>query len=209
MKRTYPFEPLPLPYRMGQLSPWLNFRTVSVHYNMHYRKYVNDLNTLLKTQPQLWGLSLEEILSQLSALPEGAAGAIMRSAGGVFNHELYFGLMHRSSETLPSSKLRFALGETFGSMEDFRLKFTNACLSVFGSGYGWLAADKNGRLLIVTTSGQETPLEHGLRPILCCDMWEHAYYLQYQNRRDNYISAFFRVINYKAAEASLMKAVSG
>ena len=206
MNDTYPFKMMPLPFGVNQLSPYIDGRTVRVHYGRLYRKYVETLNELVSETPELKNKTLEEILSEPEKIPEKKRTKIMRNAGGVYNHQIYFSCLGRRGDTLPPPKLRFALNASFGSFEDFVQKFSEAALSVFGSGYAWLVSGEKGNLMIVTTANQETPLEHGLKPIFCCDVWEHAYFLQYLNQRADYVKSFFNVINWRAAEANLIKA---
>lgn len=204
MEQTYPFEPIKLPFRPNQLSPYIDTRTILVHYNLLYKTYVTNLNEVLSNHSQLQNLTLMQILSNPNKLPEKDRVKIMRNAGGVYNHEMYFMGLTKRGNTLPNAKLRHAINASFGSFDEFKNKFIAAGLSVFGSGYTWLVANKQGNLMIVITANQETPLEHGLMPILCCDVWEHAYFLQYLNRRAEYLNKFFNIINWNFVETNLI-----
>ncbi len=206
MEQTYPFQPQKLPFGVDRLAPLLDRRTILCHYQLHYKKYISQLNSQLKDLPQLHDIPLAKLLSDPSVIPADSREAVIRSAGGVYNHQIYFGCMGRPGDQLPQPKLRLAIGETFGSFEGFKLKFLQACGQMYGSGYVWLASDSGGKLLIAVTKEQESLPQYGLRPVLCCDLWEHAYYLQYLNDRDLYSRNFFRLINWKAAEANYMNA---
>ncbi|NLZ45528.1 MAG: superoxide dismutase [Clostridiales bacterium] len=204
MNRTYPFVPIKLPFKANQLSPYIDARTIMVHYNLLYKNYILKLNEELSKHKSLQDLTLEQLLSNPSKLPEKDRVNIMRYAGGVFNHEMYFMSMGMRGDTLPNAKLRSKINNCFGSFNDFKERFIAAGLAVFGSGYAWLVVDKKDNLMIIITANQETPLEHGLKPIMCCDVWEHAYFLQYLNRRADYLNKFFKIINWNSVEKNLM-----
>ncbi|MPM89649.1 Superoxide dismutase [Mn] 2 [bioreactor metagenome] len=201
MNDHYPFVNTPLPYPFDAMEPYIDARTMELHHNKHLQTYVDNLNKALKNYPALHGLSLEELILCPALIPTGIRTAVSRNAGGVYNHRFFFlGLSRAGSSSLPpDSPLGQAVLAAFGSLEAFASAMREAALSVFGSGYAWLTADRRGRLSIVTTANQETPLTRQLCPVITLDVWEHAYYLKYQNRRGDYIDAWLHLINWTEA----------
>ncbi len=200
MNDHYKFENTPLPYAYDALEPYLDARTMELHHDKHLQAYTDHLNLTLSDQPRLQRLSLEQLIRIAPALPERPRIPIQRNAGGVYNHRFFFSGMQSPRPASPSGALLSALNKAYGSPEAFQAAFKAAALAVFGSGYAWLAADRCGRLKIVQTANQDTPLTAHLCPILNLDVWEHAYYLKYQNRRSDYIDAWFSLINWDRAE---------
>jgi Fe-Mn family superoxide dismutase len=170
----YPFENTPLPYAYNALEPYIDDKTMHLHHDRHLQTYIDNLNAALSTQPQLQNMTLEQLILMAPGLPENVGVPVSRNAGGVYNHRFYFNGMSPSSSRNPLSPLSRAIDQTFGGLNAFKDKFTAAALSVFGSGYAWLVLNEQGKLSIITTPNQDTPLPRGLCPILNIDVWEHA-----------------------------------
>lgn len=204
---TYPFEVQPLPYDYNALEPYLNAEILHFHHDKHYANYVMKLNEILKNYPNLQNMTLDELLIQTDELPNEAKTSIRNQAGGVYNHELYFSCMNNIECEMPTDKLALAIIGSFGNLDQFRAELTSAANNQFGSGYAWLIlSDK--KLEIIATPNQDTPIADHVTPLLCIDVWEHAYYLQYQNRRTDYVENWFNLINWDFVNArymSLMK----
>ncbi len=199
----YPFINLPLPYDYDALEPYIDTKTMQLHHDRHLQTYIDNLNAVLKENPRLQKFSLEQLIRGAHRLPRELQTRVRNNAGGVYNHRFFFENMTPSSQE-PSGVLADAVDRTFGGPEAFEKKFTEAALSVFGSGYAWLVSDR-GRLRIITSPNQNTPLEEGLCPILNLDVWEHAYYLKHYNRRADYIPDWFNVVNWDRAEDNYRK----
>ena len=183
-----------LPYEMNALEPHISQKTLEFHYGKHHNGYVNNLNKLIAGTP-FEGKSLEEIVKT-------SQGGMFNNAAQVWNHTFYWNCMTPNpKKAQPSGKLMDAIVSAFGSFEAFKEKFVNACVTLFGSGWAWLVADKDGKLSIVQTSNAQTPLTEGFKPLLVCDVWEHAYYLDYQNLRANYVNEFWSLINWEFVES--------
>ena len=203
----YPFEVEKLPYAYTALEPFLSCEILRFHHDKHYIAYVNKLNEILKNYPNLQNMSLEELLTDTEALPNEAKTSIRNNAGGVYNHELYFTCMNCSDSELPTDHLAAAINVAFGSIDQFKAELSGAAVNQFGSGYAWLILS-NKSLEIISTPNQDTPISATVTPLLCIDVWEHAYYLQYQNRRADYVDNWFHLINWDFVGArymSLMK----
>lgn len=196
MNNSYPFELMALPYDYSALEPSISKTTLEFHHDKHHQTYVNNLNAALAEAKEFHGKSLEEILSNLDKLPSDIVTAVTNNGGGVFNHNFYFEALAVPASTAPSAALAEAIVKAFGSVDAFLAEFKKAALAQFGSGWAWLVSDTDGSLKIVKTPNQETPLKSGQKPLLTIDVWEHAYYLDYQNRRPDYIDAFIKVINW-------------
>lgn len=195
----YPFKNLPLPYDYDALEPYIDTQTMHFHHDKHLQTYIDNLNKALAEQPDLQNMSLEDLIKNADKLPCPIQKTIRNNAGGVYNHRFYFDMLANPSSEFPEGKLRKAIYESFENYPRFKELFKQAALSVFGSGYAWLVSD-NGKLHIITTPNQNTPIESGLTPILTIDVWEHAYYLKHQNRRAEYIDNWFEIINWEKAE---------
>lgn len=195
----YPFKNLPLPYDYDALEPYIDTQTMHFHHDKHLQTYIDNLNKALAEQPDLQNMSLEDLIKNADKLPCPIQKTIRNNAGGVYNHRFYFDMLANPSSEFPEGKLRKAIYEAFENYPRFKELFKQAALSVFGSGYAWLVSDK-GKLNIITTANQNSPLESGLAPILTIDVWEHAYYLKHQNRRAEYIDNWFEIINWEKAE---------
>ena len=191
-----PFENQPLPYAYDALEPYIDAETMHLHHDRHLQAYIDNLNNALLCSPGLQKRSA----AQLSVLQNRPT--ISKNAGGVFNHRFYFaGMTPNGSCGTPCGALLDAITKHFCSADHFSKAFTAAALHIFGSGYAWLTCDRRKQLMIVTTQNQEVPMLRGLRPLLCCDVWEHAYYLKHQNRRAEYIENWFRVVDWQRANA--------
>lgn len=195
----YPFINLPLPYGYDALEPFIDEKTMYLHHDRHLQTYIDNLNAALREHPNLQDLSLTQLIRSAYRLPQPLRTAIRNNAGGVYNHRFFFEGLKNPSDDRPSGELADAIAGSFGSLDAFLELFKKAALSVFGSGYAWLVTDKT-KLSIVTTANQNTPIEHGLEPILAIDVWEHAYYLKHYNVRADYIDDWMRIINWKQAE---------
>jgi Fe-Mn family superoxide dismutase len=185
-----------LPYPVSALEPYLDTATLEIHHGKHHAAYVKNLNDAL---PDKNDSDLVSILSNLGTLPESLRTKVKNHGGGHANHSLFWTFMTPKSSP-PTGKLLLALNSTFGDLEAFKAKFTAAAMGRFGSGWAWLVADKSG-LAIVDTANQDSPLSVGQTPLLCLDVWEHAYYLKYQNRRADYITAWWNVVNWAEVSA--------
>ena len=196
---VYPFVARPLPYEYDALVPVLDAETLTFHHDKHYKTYVDNLNSALSDYPELQKKSLTELLSDISMLPGAVQTAVRNNGGGVYNHELYFDSMREPVGQEPAGALAEAIERDFGSYRQWKEQMKPAAVSKFGSGWAWLVADKDGRLSIVQTSNQDVPDLEDYVPILLVDVWEHAYYLQYQNRRADYVESWFGLINWRKA----------
>jgi Fe-Mn family superoxide dismutase len=199
------FELPKLPYAYDALEPHLDARTMEIHHSKHHATYVAKLNEALQQAPQLADKSLEDLLSNLQAVPESIRMAVRNHGGGHYNHSLFWSIMKPSGGGEPSGKLGSSLKDSFGDYAKFREAFTKASLGMFGSGWAWLAADTSNKLSIITTPNQDCPISQGLKPLLGLDIWEHAYYLKYQNRRPEYVEAWWNVINWDEVAGRLAK----
>ena len=193
------FKLPPLPYAEDSLEPYIDARTMGIHHGKHHAGYTNKLNAAIEGS-ELAGMSIEDILANLERAPGDIREALRNNGGGYANHNLFWQIMSPVGGGEPSGALADAITSAFGGFADFRASFSATAAGVFGSGWAWLAADQ-GALCVKATPNQDSPLTEGLTPILGIDVWEHAYYLHYQNRRADYIGAFFNVINWdKVAE---------
>ncbi len=203
-ERYYPFENEPLPYDYAALEPYIDTETMHFHHDKHLQTYVDNLNAALSDSEELKKLSLEQLLSHPDELPEQKRAAIINNGGGVFNHSFYFEGLEKCEMCKPCGELAKAFDAAFGGFEAFCDIFKKAALGVFGSGYAWLVADGE-TLKIITTPNQNTPLADGYKPVLCIDVWEHAYYLKNKNLRAAYVDNWFHVVNWNRAEMLLLQ----
>lgn len=202
MNEHYPFELPPLPYDTGALSPKIDEETIRVHHDTLFLGYVTRLNNALKDYPQFQSYSLQRLILDNHRLPKDIQTTVYNNAGGVYNHTLYFDAMTPDYQQ-PSPKMMDMINCSFGSYDNFKTVMLNAGLSVFGSGWAWLAKDRSGRLVIMTTKNQDTLLPQGLLGLLPLDVWEHSYFLQYLAARNTYITNWFDLINWKYVERRL------
>lgn len=195
-----PFENTPLPYAFDALEPYIDARTIEIHHDRHLQAYIDGLNRAIAPFPALQNCAAARLAVLNAPALRCIRPALCRNAGGVFNHRFYFaGMTPDGSRRLPCGALQSAVLQTFGTQAAFEDAFTKAALGVFGSGYVWLVRDVAGRPRIITTANQDTPMARGLRPLLCCDVWEHAYYLKHQNRRADYAADWLRVADWARA----------
>lgn len=188
----------PLPYAYDALEPHLDARTMEIHHKKHHQTYVNNLNAALKNHPDLLGKSVEQLLSDLDAIPEAVRIAVRNNGGGHYNHLLFWTCMTPRVVAEPTGPLADAITKKFGSFTGFKEQFTTAAVKHFGSGWTWLVKDHADELSITTTANQDSPVSLGLTPLLALDVWEHAYYLKFQNRRAEFIAAWWNVVNWNA-----------
>lgn len=197
-----PFVNTPLPYAFDALEPFIDARTMELHHDRHLQTYIDNLNKALEKLPAAFQncTAAQLAVTNTSAL-RYVRPAVSRNAGGVFNHRSFFiGMTPDGARHTPCGALGDAILCHFGTQAAFERAFTDTALSVFGSGYAWLTCDRGRRLRLVTTANQDTPMARGLRPLLCCDVWEHAYYLKHQNRRNDYLADWLRVIDWMRAD---------
>jgi Fe-Mn family superoxide dismutase len=192
-----PFTLPPLPYAYDALEPYFDAATVQLHHDKHHQAYVNNLNAVVAGHPELAGKSVTELVTNLNALPEAVRTAVRNQGGGHANHSFWWTTLSKPSSTAPVGQLAKAIDARFGSFSGFQNKLSAAALSVFGSGWAWLVKLPDGSLAIETTPNQDSPLTLGHQPVLTLDVWEHSYYLKYQNRRAEYVKAFFQVVNWE------------
>lgn len=190
------FELPPLPYPSNALEPHIDQQTMEIHHDKHHAAYVNNLNKALEGQPDLANKSIEELLASLNTLPQNIQTAVRNNGGGHANHTLFWSLLKVNNGAEPTGDLANAINQAFGSFEAFKQQFAAAAAGRFGSGWAWLVVAPDGSLSITSTPNQDTPLMEGKTPILGLDVWEHAYYLKYQNRRPDYVNAFWNVVNW-------------
>ena len=190
------YELPPLPYPFAALEPHIDAKTMEIHHDKHHQTYITNANNALKDYPELAAKPVEELLANLSAVPEAIRTAVRNNAGGHANHSFFWKILGPSAGGSPKGKLAEAINSTFGSFEQFKEKLQAAGAGRFGSGWAWLVVNKENKLEITSTANQDNPISDGLKPILGVDVWEHAYYLHYQNRRPEYLKAFWNVVNW-------------
>ena len=187
-----------LPYAKDALEPHIDATTMEVHHDKHHAAYTNNLNAAVEKHQSLAAKSAEELVSDLSSVPEDVRKAVQNNGGGYLNHNLFWTIMSPNGGGSPSGDLASAIESKFGGFEQFKEKFASEAGSRFGSGWAWLVVDGNGDLKLYSTANQDSPLMNGDTPILGLDVWEHAYYLKYQNRRPDYVKAFWNVVDWDA-----------
>lgn len=201
------FELPPLPYAFDALEPHIDARTMEIHHDKHHAGYTNNLNKALESAPELAGKSIEDLLRGINNVPDSIRTAVQNNGGGYANHSLFWTIMSANGGGAPSGELADAINAAFGNFDEFKSKFSAAAGSRFGSGWAWLVVDGSGNLKLYSTANQDSPYMQGDTPIMGLDVWEHAYYLNYQNRRPDYVAAFWNVVdwnvvaqNYQAAK---------
>ncbi len=205
-KKTMAHELAPLPYALDALEPFIDATTMEIHHGKHHAAYVTNLNNALKDHTDLQSKSAIELISNLNAVPEAIRGTIRNNAGGHVNHTMFWQQLKKDVAFPASSKFGAALTSTFGTLDAFKEQFNKAGLGRFGSGWAWLIVD-GGKLVITSTANQDSPIMDGKKPILGVDVWEHAYYLKYQNRRADYLGAIWSVVNWDDVVARYEQAV--
>lgn len=192
-----------LSYAYDALDPYIDARTMEIHHTKHHQAYIDNLNKALEQAPEFQALELSELLVRVNELPESIRATVQNNGGGHINHTEFWKYMSPKSQELPYDNLLKMIERDFGSFEQFKVKFENAAKSRFGSGWAWLAVDQTEKLIVVSTPNQDTVLPQHLAPLLGLDVWEHAYYLKYQNRRADYISAWWNVVNWAYVQEQL------
>jgi Fe-Mn family superoxide dismutase len=190
-----PYELPPLPYPKDALEPHIDAQTMEIHHGKHHATYVTNVNKALAGKPDLEKKSVEELISNMNAVPEDIRGVVRNNGGGHANHSMFWRIMSPKAGGAPTGKLAEDINATFGSFDAFKEKFEAAGLGRFGSGWAWLIV-KGGKLEITSTPNQDNPLMEGNKPVLGCDVWEHAYYLKYQNKRADYLKGWWNVVNW-------------
>jgi superoxide dismutase, Fe-Mn family len=190
------YELPPLPYPFAALEPHIDAKTMEIHHDKHHQTYITNANNALKDYSELAAKPVEELLANLSAVPEAIRTVVRNNAGGHANHSFFWKILGPNAGGSPKGKLAEAINSTFGSFDQFKEKFQAAGAGRFGSGWAWLVVNKEGKLEITSTPNQDSPISDGLKPVLGVDVWEHAYYLLYQNRRPDYLKAFWNVVNW-------------
>jgi superoxide dismutase, Fe-Mn family len=194
------FQMIALPYAYDALEPSIDAKTVELHYSKHHQTYLNNLNAALEKHPELGNLTIEQIMSDLNRVPEDIRMAVRNNGGGYYNHNIYWAIMGPKRGGEPTGRLGQAINTTFGSFASFKEQVEKAGLGRFGSGWAWLSKKQDGSLAIHSTPNQDTPLAEGFFPVIGVDVWEHAYYLKYQNRRAEYLTNWWNVVNWEEAE---------
>jgi Fe-Mn family superoxide dismutase len=196
-----PFTLPALPYPTDALEPFVDKTTMEIHHGKHHQAYITNVNKALESAPDLAGKSLEELLANnCASVPENIRTAVRNHGGGHINHSMFWQIMGPNAGGQPGAKLSEAINSAFGSFTSFKEKFTAAAMGRFGSGWAWLVKNASGKLDIYSTANQDSPIMEGKYPVIGIDVWEHAYYLKYQNRRNEYVDAWYNVVNWKEAE---------
>jgi Fe-Mn family superoxide dismutase len=199
------FELPKLEYEYSSLEPYIDEATMKFHHDKHHQAYTDKLNAALEKHPEIKVKMAEELLMDLKKIPEDIRTAVRNNGGGYVNHNFFWKILKKN--IILRGKLKEIIEERFGSFEKFREEFTNASLGLFGSGWTWLVLNKNKELEIITTANQDSPISDGKIPILTIDLWEHSYYLRYQNKRADYVNAFFNIINWQRVEENYSNAI--
>ncbi len=193
---AYPFQLPPLPYAYNALEPYIDAMTMQIHHDKHHGAYVNNLNAALEKHPELQSWSLEDLMTKINQVPEDIRTAVRNNGGGNINHTMFWEIMGPNKGGQPTGDLASAIGKAFGDFKSFQDQLTKAGMGRFGSGWAWLVMNK-GSLSVMSTANQDSPLMDGNLPIMGVDVWEHAYYLKYQNRRNEYLAAWWNVVNWE------------
>lgn len=196
-----PFELSPLPYAYDALAPHISEQTMRFHHDKHHAAYTNNLNAAVAKHSNLADVSVEDLLRRLEELPEDIRMAVRNNGGGFINHNLFWETMGPNAGGAPTGALAAAIDAAFGSFDAFKTQFANAGVTRFGSGWAWLVLDGQGKVAVYSTPNQDSPIMQGHTPLLGLDVWEHAYYLDYQNRRPDYIASWWNVVNWSAVAA--------
>jgi Fe-Mn family superoxide dismutase len=197
---AYPFQLPPLGYPFDALEPYIDARTMEIHHDKHHGGYTNNLNAALEQAPDWQGRSAEAVIAALDRVPEAVRTAIRNNGGGYVNHGYFWDWLRPGGSKEPTGRVRGAINQSFGSFDAFREQFAKAAATRFGSGWAWLVFDDENKLSITSTPNQDSPVMDGKSPVLGLDVWEHAYYLKYQNRRPDYIAAWWNVVNWDEVE---------
>ncbi len=203
------FELPPLPYDYSALEPYIDTQTMQLHHDKHHQAYVTNLNAALQAHNQLASWSIEDLIRRINEVPESIRTAARNNGGGHINHTMFWQIMKPNGGGEPTGDLASAIQKTFGSFDQFKAAFNDAGVKRFGSGWAWLVFDKSGNLQVISTANQDSPFMDGLYPVMGNDVWEHAYYLKYQNRRADYLNAWWNVVNWDEIARRYQQARSG
>jgi Fe-Mn family superoxide dismutase len=193
-----PFTVPDLPYAYDALEPTIDKETMTLHHDKHHAAYVNNLNAAIEKHPELGSKSAEDLIKNLTAVPDDIRNAVRNNGGGHVNHSMFWTIMGPNAGGAPAGPLADAIKSTFGDLETFKTQFNDAGVKQFGSGWAWLVLTADGKLQITSTPNQDNPMSAGQYPVMGNDVWEHAYYLKYQNRRPDYLKAWWNVVNWDA-----------
>jgi len=203
------FELPPLPYDYNALEPYIDTQTMQIHHDKHHQAYVTNLNNALQGQDQLASMSVDDLLRNINQVPDSIRTAVRNNAGGHSNHTMFWNIMKPNGGGQPTGDLASAIQQVFGSFDAFKAALNDAGTKRFGSGWAWLVLDSSGKLQVISTANQDSPLMDGLFPVMGNDVWEHAYYLKYQNRRPEYLNAWWNVVNWDEVARRYEQARSG
>ena len=203
------FEVPPLPYEYNALEPYIDTQTMQLHHDKHHAAYVNNLNNALQNQSQLASWTVEDLVQRINEVPESIRTAVRNNAGGHTNHSMFWQIMKPNGGGEPTGELGSAIQQAFGSFDQLKAAFNDAGVKRFGSGWTWLVLDRSGKLQVISTANQDSPLMDGMFPVMGNDVWEHAYYLKYQNRRPDYVEAWWNVVNWPAVAKRYSEAKAG
>jgi len=203
------FEVPPLPYDYSALEPYIDTQTMQLHHDKHHAAYVTNLNAALQGQTQLASWTVEDLVRRINEVPENIRTAVRNNAGGHVNHTMFWRIMMPNGGGEPTGELASAITQAFGSFDQFKAALNDAGVKRFGSGWTWLVLDQNGKLQVISTANQDSPLMDGLYPVMGNDVWEHAYYLKYQNRRPEYLNAWWNVVNWDEIASRYRQGRSG
>jgi Fe-Mn family superoxide dismutase len=201
------FELEPLPYAYNALEPYIDEETMHLHHDKHAQAYVNNLNAAIQNAPEFGNIDIEDLMRRINDVPENIRIAVRNNGGGHANHSMFWKIMTPNGGGNPTGPIADAINQAFGSFDAFKAAFNDAGVKRFGSGWTWLVADRNGKLSVISTANQDSPLMDGLYPIMGNDVWEHAYYLKYQNRRPDYLNAWWNVVNWDEINRRYQKAL--
>jgi Fe-Mn family superoxide dismutase len=204
-----PYQLPPLPYAYNALEPFIDEETMRLHHDAHHQTYVNNLNTAVEKHPELFDRSAEDLIRGLAQIPEDIRTVVRNNGGGHVNHTMFWEIMGPSAGGQPTGDLLQAITSTFGSFDALKQQVSQAAITRFGSGWGWLSVDSGGKLVVESTANQDSPLSEGRTPILGVDVWEHAYYLKYRNRRPEYVNQWWNAVNWDAVAKRYAQARGG
>jgi Fe-Mn family superoxide dismutase len=203
------YELPPLPYDYNALEPYIDAQTMQLHHDKHHQTYVTNLNNALQGQSQFENMPIEDLIRNINQVPENVRVAVRNNGGGHVNHSMFWQIMKSNGGGEPTGDIASAIASTFGSFDALKQQFNDAGAKRFGSGWAWLVMDGNGNLSVTSTANQDSPLIDGIYPIMGNDVWEHAYYLKYQNRRPEYLAAWWNVVNWDEVNRRYARARGG
>jgi len=206
---TMAYELPPLPYDYNALEPHIDEETMHLHHDKHHQAYVNNVNTALQGQSQFENMSVDDLMRNLNSVPDAIRTAVRNNGGGHANHSMFWQIMKPNGGGEPTGDLANAISSAFGSFDQFKAAFNDAGAKRFGSGWAWLVIGPDGKLAVTSTANQDSPLTDGLFPVMGNDVWEHAYYLKYQNRRPDYLAAWWNVVNWDEIAKRFAQGMSG